>query len=185
MEKKEMKQVLEKLIPEMEIKDGESYKATYLGSFIVLDPCGRDHHMISPDEITDKCEIYWCSLDRAAEELGGWIEGGEGDPIDIFFCMPVDEEEELEKQVEDFFKKEGIRDLISARRNENFVCPHCGEEVGIDPYFSWYPCECCKRSLGGNREHAAGYNPVTKEIYCYEVCEDCLYYAEYGELPDN
>jgi hypothetical protein len=29
-----------------------------------------------------------------AEELGGWIESGEGDPTDIFFCRPVKETEE-------------------------------------------------------------------------------------------
>lgn len=97
MEKEEMKKVLEKLIPEMEIveMDGELYKSTYLGSFMALDPCGRYHHILSPNEITEECEDYWDNLNEAAEELGGWIESGEGDATDVFFCMPLDEREEL------------------------------------------------------------------------------------------
>jgi hypothetical protein len=73
-------------------------------------------------------------------------------------------------------------------------CPECDKELEEgrcpdhgnmqEPWFSWRPCECCRRSLGGNREHATGYNPTTKEIQEYDVCEDCIYYAEYGQLDD-
>lgn len=54
-----------------------------------------------------------------------------------------------------------------------------------EPFFSWHACECCGSSLGGNRENCNGYNPTTKEIKEYEyICDDCIYYAEYGRLDD-
>jgi len=33
------------------------------------------------------------ALDRAADKFGGWIESGEGDPTDLYFCRywPLDE----------------------------------------------------------------------------------------------
>lgn len=51
--------------------------------------------------------------------------------------------------------------------------------------FSWRPCDCCGRKLGGNRVQCHGYNPTSKEV-CgpYSVCNDCEYFAEYGQLDD-
>lgn len=69
--------------------DGEPYQSTYLGSYMALDPCGRYHHCISPNGVTGRCEAFWKALERAASRLGGWIEGGEGDPTDIFFNLPA------------------------------------------------------------------------------------------------
>jgi len=54
-----------------------------------------------------------------------------------------------------------------------------------EPFFSWSPCDCCNRDLGGDRYKACGFNPTTKEIQDYEICTDCLYYAEYGQLDDQ
>jgi len=69
--------------------DDDNYLAIYLGSFMYLDPCGRYHHMISPNGLTQRCVSFWESLDKAAERLDGWIECGEGDPTDIFFCKAL------------------------------------------------------------------------------------------------
>ena len=80
------------------------------------------------------------------------------------------EYEKYEARFLKFMAKEGIRNLSPV--------------FAEGPYFSWRPCECCLRPLGGNREHATGYNPETKEIQEYAVCLDCLYYAEYGQLDD-
>lgn len=78
--------------------DGESdYQGIYLGSYMSLDPCGRYHHCLSPNGATDRCERFWEALERAADRLGGWIESGEGDPTDIFFCMSLPEGEEGEE----------------------------------------------------------------------------------------
>jgi hypothetical protein len=57
--------------------------------------------------------------------------------------------------------------------------------VSQEPFFSWHSCDCCGSSLGGNRYKCNGYNEKTKEVETYEyVCEDCVYYCEYGQLDD-
>lgn len=69
-------------------------------------------------------------------------------------------------------------------------CPvneHVHYEDGIsyeaEPYFSWSRCEICDTTLGGDREdcHAIMEGDVLIHL---RVCTDCVYYAEYGRLPD-
>lgn len=82
---------LKSMIPHMETVEGdgdETYRSIYLGSFLSLDPCGKYHHVLSPNGVTEDCEEYWENLEKAATELGGWIQSGEGDPLDTFFCLP-------------------------------------------------------------------------------------------------
>ena len=67
--------------------EDEQYVSNYLGSTFSLDPCGKYHHMLSPNGVTKTCEKFWENLSQAAEDLGGWIESGEGDACDIFFCF--------------------------------------------------------------------------------------------------
>jgi len=86
--------------------------------------------------------------------------------------MTREEYTSYEKRVAAFFEREGITNLST------------DYEKNGEAYFSWRPCDCCGTPLGGNRKHATGYNPTTKEIYEYEVCQDCIYYAEYGQLDD-
>jgi hypothetical protein len=66
-------------------EDGEIIFFEYLGSFMTLDPCGRYHHVLSPNGVTAKCERFWQNLHHVAYELDGWIKEGEGDPTDIYF----------------------------------------------------------------------------------------------------
>lgn len=92
---------------------------------------------------------------------------------------------DYEEQVARFFKDEGIGNLTAELgNNSDHKCVICGEIVGCDPYFSSRQCECCYSNLGGDRYHATGWNSHTQEAYCYEVCSDCIYYAEYGQLDD-
>lgn len=99
--------------------------------------------------------------------------------------MDQKEYTEYERAVSKFFEREGVSNLSAeVGKDVDHGCVICGEIVGCDPYFSWRTCECCNSRLGGNRYHATGYNPKTKEAYCYEVCQDCIYYAEYGRLDD-
>jgi len=92
--------------------------------------------------------------------------------------MNLKEYTEYEKDVADFFKREGITNLSSTYDEET------GEGY-MEPFFSWSPCECCGSTLGGDREECAGYNPTTKEVHGpFNVCQDCVYYAEYGHLDD-
>jgi hypothetical protein len=74
--------------------DGNEYLATYIGSYLSLDPCGRYHHILSLNGVTSRCEAYWESLEKAATRLGGWIESGEGDPLDQYYCECLPEEQE-------------------------------------------------------------------------------------------
>ena len=99
--------------------------------------------------------------------------------------MDKQEYQEYEQTVRDFFEREGVENLsMECGPTADHECVICGETVGCDPFFSWVICECCQTREGGNRYHATGYNPKTKEAYCYEVCEDCIYYAEYGQLDE-
>ena len=105
--------------------------------------------------------------------------------------MNKQEYAEYQAAVATFMEREGIRNLSTG----HISCPECKAEVqegkcpthGLvdEPFFSWGSCDCCGTSLGGNREHATGYNPTTKEIQEYTICEDCAYYAEYGRLDDT
>lgn len=86
--------------------------------------------------------------------------------------MTTSEYAEYEAAVKHFFEREGgVRNLSPMGDQEGF--------------FSWRPCECCQRSEGGERFQCNGYNPETKEILEYDVCIDCVYYAEYGQLDDT
>jgi len=76
-----------------------------------------------------------------------------------------------EAAVAKFMFLEGIDDLTT--------------ESDAEPYFAWSRCDCCNSPLGGNREHATGYNRTTKQVQEYEICQDCAYYAAYGRLDDT
>lgn len=95
MDRKTMKKNLKGLIPKMEKVEGNDYEIGYmtifLGSYLTLDPCGKYHHFLSPNGATKKCEAFWERVEKAADEVGGWISSGEGDALDIFFCMPIEE----------------------------------------------------------------------------------------------
>ena len=54
-------------------------------------------------------------------------------------------------------------------------------EKNCEPYFSHQPCDCCRRNLSGNRHDAFDSNG---ELF-FSVCDDCVYFAAYGELCDD
>ena len=111
--------------------------------------------------------------------------------------MTKKEYAEYQAAVAAFFEKEGIENLSSGHIRcpdcqEDFSddgpCPDCGksvEDFPDEPFFSWRPCECCGRPLDGDRYHATGYNRTEDAIQEYDVCTDCIYYAEYGQLDDT
>ncbi len=77
-----------------------------------------------------------------------------------------------EKSVAAFMKREGIENLSAISQDE--------------PYFSWRNCDCCKRLEEGMREDCSGYNLTADKVQGpYTICEDCVYYAEYGRLDDT
>lgn len=76
---------------------------------------------------------------------------------------------------------------------EAIRCPHCGdyldsdgdaiEPENLEPYCSSVTCEICGDPLQGNRYPVHGI--VKESITHFEACEDCIYYLEYGRLPDT
>ena len=93
MTKKEIKMELKRIkenekfevMETAEVYD-ETYYSYYLGSFLSLDPCGKYHHILSENGITQKCERFWDNLESACSELDMWTESGEGDALDVFLC---------------------------------------------------------------------------------------------------
>jgi hypothetical protein len=53
-----------------------------------------------------------------------------------------------------------------------------------EPYYSVHRCDCCRNTDAGQRYFATGFNPATREVYEFQICSDCAYYAEYGQLDD-
>ncbi len=67
------------------------------------------------------------------------------------------------------------------------LSPDMDEETGEwkEHEFTWTPCECCGRKLGGARVEASDYSQERGEIVGpFEVCYDCIHYLEYGQLDD-
>ena len=89
--------------------------------------------------------------------------------------MNKTEYNQYEKAVQEFFESEGITNLTQISDSDGYC----------EPSFSSWPCDCCGTTLGGDRYNADGYNPKTKEVAEYEVCPDCIYYSEYGQLDDD
>jgi hypothetical protein len=95
-----------------------------------------------------------------------------------------------------FFERNGVEHMSSAPVQcpdcdvdlDMGACPECGKdgmEISVEPYFSWRRCDCCGDHLGGNREDYVAYN-VGKmdEMIPLSICEDCVYFNEYGTWPD-
>lgn len=58
-------------------------------------------------------------------------------------------------------------------------------EYGDETFFSWSPCECCKRPLGGDRyEVSICVADSTEILTSLAICTDCYYYSHYGQLDD-
>jgi hypothetical protein len=86
---------------------------------------------------------------------------------------------EFEERVKDFFRNENITNLDGV----------ADEQGNTESHFSWRPCDCCQRSLGGDRYEARGYNSAERfnpdHVGEYNICTDCLYYCAYGQLDDT
>ena len=110
--------------------------------------------------------------------------------------MTKQEYAEYVESVDEFFRREGIQNLSTGHIKcpdcqvefECSECPECGKDAGefpVEPYFSWRPMRMLCRGEAGDRYDATGYNPTTKEVQEYSVCQDCIYFAEFGTLDDQ
>ena len=89
--------------------------------------------------------------------------------------MNKQEYADYEESVKEFFSH-GLQNL-STKSDDNGT---------TEPYFSWSPCSVCNRSEGGDRYDCDGFNAQTDEVEEHDcVCQDCVYYAEYGRLDDT
>lgn len=71
-------------------------------------------------------------------------------------------------------------------------CSECGTESYDDPNdipeelgegsFSWSACESCDSTLGGDRYPAHGW--VDGSLCHWSICVDCLFFHNYGTVPD-
>lgn len=104
MNKREMKKALKQCMLSMEVtkdwdttnyddEDRAYYMSVYLGSYLDLDPCGRYHHILSPNGIKKSCIAFWDRLESCAGELGCWLQSGEGDALDVFLCRTCTDDE--------------------------------------------------------------------------------------------
>ena len=85
--------------------------------------------------------------------------------------MNTQEYFEYVKKVKEFFEYEGINCLT--------VDEDCEE-----PSFRSSYCDVCS-GLAGDKYDCSGYHPETKEVLTgYEVCPDCMYYINHGQLDD-
>jgi hypothetical protein len=94
---------------------------------------------------------------------------------------------EYEKSVADFIAREQLSFLSTGTEDRLDPNIHSEAYTGRDsgePWFSWHPCECCQSALGGNREYLYARN-AANEIVQFEICEDCVYYINYGRLDDS
>jgi hypothetical protein len=85
--------------PEAEGKIGR----VFLGTVFGLYPSGKYYmpwttNQTSADETRDGA--YHDALEQLAEENGGWIESGEGDPCDVYFAMHVEDDEPTDNATE-------------------------------------------------------------------------------------
>jgi hypothetical protein len=88
-----------------------------------------------------------------------------------------------EQRVKDFIEREQIQHLSTSCQEWEFLGV-TGEEVEGEPWFSWSPCRCCQSSLGGMREYLYARDAENKLVQ-FTICEDCVYYVNYGRLDDT
>ncbi len=78
---------------------------------------------------------------------------------------------EYEEKFKSFMDENGL-DNLSIKQGED------------EPYFTWRKCDVCGAEAG-SRYLCNGYISSKREIMDnIEACEDCVYYAEYGQLDD-
>jgi hypothetical protein len=60
---------------------------------------------------------------------------------------------------------------------------HSPKDSEAESFFSWSQCECCKSTLGGNRETYT-FAQTDNKTFEADICTDCVYFLAYGKLDD-
>lgn len=81
-------------------EDNNIVGGVYLGSVFALTPSGKYYMPFACSNVTEQealqDEVWWEALDEIADSKEGWVQGGEGNPCDIFFFRWVEPDEILE-----------------------------------------------------------------------------------------
>ncbi len=64
-------------------------------------------------------------------------------------------------------------------------CGHIHEEADDSPFISSNPCNVCGDTLQGYREIFYAYMHDDSKPQRVRLCEDCAYYANYGDVPGD
>jgi len=96
--------------------------------------------------------------------------------------------EQYKADVSQFLSDEGLS-FLSTSCHDYDSCEagdegHDWRECHGEPWFSWSPCECCGCTLGGTRQYLHARDRQD-ELVQFTICEDCVYYIEYGRLDDQ
>ena len=70
--------------------DHALYGRVFLGTVFALSPSGK--YYAPWDTLPTQDSIFYDALNVVAEQHGGWIECGEGDPCDLFFVRKIESE---------------------------------------------------------------------------------------------
>jgi hypothetical protein len=69
---------------------GDTYGTSYVGTCFTLSPSGKYFTAWARGNASDldivRDQAFYDALDFVAESHGGWIESGEGDPCDLYYC---------------------------------------------------------------------------------------------------
>jgi hypothetical protein len=84
--------IVDNALSDNPISDGMNdtpYYATFIGTVFAIMPSGKYYTPWACSNVdmeeAARDEIFREELESVAEEHGGWIESGEGDPCDLFF----------------------------------------------------------------------------------------------------
>ena len=80
--------------------EGNNIGVEFLGTVFNLAPSGKYYTFWTSNQTEEdvtKDELFYEALDDVAESHGMFIEGGEGDPCDIFASIAIENKEEVTK----------------------------------------------------------------------------------------
>jgi hypothetical protein len=85
---------------------GDPFHALFFGSVMSIMPSGKYWTCFASSNVTESEQeedvTYHELLEACASEAGGWIENGlNGDYCDMFFCLPVEESNQLELDLDE------------------------------------------------------------------------------------
>lgn len=65
----------------------------YLGRVYNFDPCGKYHHLLSPNGVQKRCIFAWEEFEQAIEKLGMATVSNEGDPTELYATYVIGDPE--------------------------------------------------------------------------------------------